>query len=185
MSLKVLLAWAFAEQAHRSVDQKRKYTGEPYIVHPQSVADIVQSVTHDENMVCAALLHDVVEDTSVTLLEIESRFGQDVASLVSDLTDVSTREMGNRKVRKEVDRQHIAKASPRAKTIKLADLIHNTENIVANDKGFAKVYLAEKRLLLEVLTEGDVTLWNRAKNLLEKSERQLYREEDTYDAPTL
>lgn len=93
--------------------------------------------------------------------------------------------MGNRKVRKEVDRQHIAKASPRAKTIKLADLIHNTENIVANDKGFAKVYLAEKRLLLEVLTEGDVTLWNRAKNLLEKSERQLYREEDTYDAPTL
>jgi len=126
-------------------------------------------------MICAAWLHDVVEDTPVTLLEIESRFGQDVASLVSDLTDVSTKEMGTRKVRKEIDRQHISKASPRAKTIKLADLIHNTESIVANDPGFAKVYLAEKRLLMEVLREGDETLWKRAMSLLEDSEAYLRR----------
>lgn len=175
MSLKTLLAWAFAEQAHRSVGQIRKYTGEPYIVHPQSVAEIVQSIPHDENMVCAALLHDVVEDTPVTLLQIERRFGEDVALLVADLTDISTKEMGNRKIRKEVDRQHIAKASPRAKTIKLADLIHNTESIVANDPGFAKVYLAEKRLLMEVLREGDETLWKRAMSLLEDSEAYLRR----------
>ena len=68
---------------------------------------------------------DVVEDTPVSIKDIEDVFGPRVAALVSDLTDVSKPEDGNRATRKELDRQHTAKASPDAKTVKLADLISN------------------------------------------------------------
>ena len=67
-------------------------------------------------MLAAALLHDTVEDTGTPLKDIEAEFGPDVASLVEQLTDVSKPEDGDRKTRKEIDRQHIAKASVRAKT---------------------------------------------------------------------
>lgn len=75
---------------------------------------------------------------------------------------MSTSHDGLRKHRKAKDREHTAKASPQAKTIKLADLIDNTRSIVERDPEFAKVYLAEKALLLEVLRDGDATLWKMA-----------------------
>jgi hypothetical protein len=62
-----------------------------------------------------------------------------------------------------LDRQHSAAAPAAAQTIKVADLISNTRSIVAHDPGFAKVYLEEKRMLLEVLTKADPTLLNKAK----------------------
>lgn len=144
----------------------RKYTGEPYIVHPDEVAGIVASVTDDQAMIAAAYLHDVVEDTAVSLDRVRELFGDDVAGLVEMLTDVSKPEDGNRKARKAIDRNHTASASPRAKTIKLADLISNTASIVTHDAEFAKVYLAEKRLLLDVLREGDATLYAEALRLV-------------------
>ena len=101
-------ALAFATLAHG--DQKRKYTGEMYIVHPIEVMEIVKTVPHDDAMLAAALLHDVVEDTDVTLDEVRSAFGDDVAALVDDLTDVSKPEDGNRKTRKAMDREHSAQA---------------------------------------------------------------------------
>ncbi len=153
-------ALAFATLAHG--DQKRKYTGEMYIVHPIEVMEIVKTVPHDDSMLAAALLHDVVEDTDVTLDEVRSAFGDDVAALVDDLTDVSKPEDGNRKTRKAMDREHSAQASARAQTVKLADLISNSSDILENDPNFAKVFLAEKALLLEVLTKGDKTLHDRA-----------------------
>ena len=58
----------FAKAAHESIDQRRKYSGEPYIVHPKAVAAIVATVTRDEHMISAAWLHDVVEDTLEELL---------------------------------------------------------------------------------------------------------------------
>jgi len=150
----------FATKAHG--DQKRKYTGDPYIVHPIAVANIVKTVPHTDEMIAAALLHDVVEDTPVTLQEIKDTFGSKVAELVDWLTDVSKPEDGNRKTRKAIDRDRLAKAPADAQTIKLADLINNTESIVANDPSFAKVYLLEKKDLLKVLTKGDKTLYNKA-----------------------
>ena len=153
-------ALAFATLAHG--DQKRKYTGDMYIVHPIEVMEIVKTVPHDDAMLAAALLHDVVEDTDVTIEEIEEAFGPDVASLVDDLTDVSKPEDGNRKFRKAMDREHSAKSSARAQTVKLADLISNSADILVNDPNFAKVFIAEKELLLKVLTEGDRTLHDRA-----------------------
>lgn len=153
-------AYRFAIKAHG--DQKRKYTGEPYINHPVAVARLVASVTDDPEMICAALLHDVIEDTPITFDELRDHrhgFGWAIASLVNELTDISKPTDGVRAVRKAIDRDHIASASIRAKTIKLADLIDNSSSIVEHDPGFAKVYMAEKRALLEVLVEGNGDLF--------------------------
>ena len=155
----------FATKAHGDIDHRRKYTSEPYINHPSEVVEIVRSVPHTEAMLAAAWLHDVVEDTPATIEKVHSEFGAEVAALVGFLTDVSKPEDGNRKARKAIDREHTALAPPDAKTVKLADLISNTRSIVEHDPHFAKGYLAEKRLLLEVLKEGDASLWRQAYKL--------------------
>lgn len=149
--------------AHKHLNQRRKYTGEPYFLHCYEVANIVTwAAEYDENMIAAAFLHDVVEDCEVTIEDIQYQFGEDIATLVDELTDISTLCHGNRTVRKEIDRLHIAKASPRAKTIKLADCISNTSSIREYDPRFAKIYLAEKRELLKVLVDGDDHLFKLA-----------------------
>lgn len=158
MTNKVKKAYLFAKKAHK--DQKRKYTGESYVVHPLAVAQTVFAVRGDEEMIIAALLHDTVEDTDVTLLDIVNEFGTNVADLVSDLTDVSIPEDGNRKTRKEIDLFHTKRASARAKTIKLADLIDNSKSILKYDPDFTIVYMKEKRRLLDfALKEGNSNLW--------------------------
>jgi (p)ppGpp synthase/HD superfamily hydrolase len=111
-----------------------------------------------EAMVAAAHLHDVVEDTGVTIETVRDEFGSEVADLVSWLTDVSRPEDGNRAHRKARDREHTAAAPAEAQTVKLADLISNTRSIMAHDPKFAVTYLEEKRALLAVMTRGDATL---------------------------
>lgn len=160
-------ARVFATAAHAAVGQTRKYTFEPYIVHPAEVASIVATVPHTEAMIAAAWLHDTVEDTGVTIEVIRAEFGAEVAELVGWLTDVSRPEHGNRAHRKALDRAHSAMAPAEAQTVKLADLIANTRSIVAHDKAFAKTYLEEKRLLLAVMTKGDPTLMMEARHFIE------------------
>ena len=152
-------ARVFATAAHAAVAQLRKYTNEPYIVHPAEVVailDPIEGVTHE--MLAAAWLHDVVEDTGVTLEVVRAEFGDEVADLVGWLTDVSRPDHGNRAARKAVDRAHSAAAPAEAQTIKYADLISNTRSIAKHDEKFAKTYFEEKRLLLEVMDKGDATL---------------------------
>jgi (p)ppGpp synthase/HD superfamily hydrolase len=156
----------FATAAHTAVAQLRKYTHEPYIVHPAEVAKIVSTVPHTPQMLAAAWLHDVVEDTGVTLETIRAEFGDEVATLVGWLTDVSRPEQGNRATRKAIDRAHSAMAPKEAQTIKLADLISNTRSIMEHDEAFAKTYLVEKRLLLEVMDKGDATLMAEARKYI-------------------
>ena len=160
-------ARVFATAAHAAVGQTRKYTFEPYIVHPAEVASIVATVPHTEAMIAAAWLHDTVEDTGVTIEVIRAEFGAEVAELVGWLTDVSRPEHGNRAHRKALDRAHSAMAPAEAQTVKLADLIANTRSIVAHDKAFAKTYLEEKRLLLAVMTKGDPSLMMEARHFIE------------------
>jgi (p)ppGpp synthase/HD superfamily hydrolase len=149
-------AQVYAMAAHAAVGQRRKYSGEPYIVHPAEVAKIVAGVPGSTpDMVAAAWLHDVVEDTGVTFTDIHMAFGIDIATLVGWLTDVSKPEDGNRAHRKAMDRAHTAEAPAEAQTIKLADLISNSKSIMQHDPAFARTYLEEKRLLLEVITKGD------------------------------
>ena len=151
-------AKAFATAAHKAIDHRRKYTGESYIVHPAAVVEIVRSVPHDQAMIAAAWLHDVVEDTRVTIKQVQEEFGIDIALLVGWLTDVSCSGDGNRSARKALDREHSSAAPARAQTIKVADLIDNTKTIVAYDPKFARVYLPEKQALLSALTLADPTL---------------------------
>lgn len=149
-------------------DQERKYTGEPYWHHPVNVSSIlIESGISNIDMVCAAILHDTVEDTEATLQDIQDEFGLSICDLVDWLTDVSKPEDGNRAVRKKLDRDHTALAPAEAQTVKLADLIDNSESILEHDPKFAKVYMAEKKLLLDVLTKGAPVLLVRAKAIVD------------------
>lgn len=164
-------AYNFASRKH--FGQVRKYTGEPYINHPEEVSKIVESVNHTEDMLCAALMHDCIEDTDCSFDEIKDLFGENTALLVNWLSDISKPEHGNRATRKAIDRVWISQAPSEAKTIKLADLISNSKSICEHDKDFAKVYIKEKELLLEVLTEGEPTLYAQAKDIVEKAKKEL------------
>ena len=163
-------AFYFAAGAHGG--QLRKYTNEPYFVHPLEVARIVASVPHTDEMLAAAFLHDVEEDTSVPHSTIIDFFGRTVAEYVFDLTDYKNASV-NRAARKELDRKRLAAASPEVQTIKVADLISNTSSIVQHDPKFAEIYLQEKAALLEVLVYADPILLDRAKSQLIKSQQQL------------
>jgi hypothetical protein len=163
----------FATEAHQRIDQRRKYSGQPYQEHLKAVASLVAEVSDDAETIAAAWLHDTVEDTPATFGDLEREFGPTVARLVSELTDVSRPGDGNRAVRKAMDRNHTAQASPRAKTVKLADLTDNCRDICRHDPGFARVYLAEAAALLEVLNEGDATLYRHAQKAIGDCARHL------------
>lgn len=165
-------ALIFATKAHG--DQKRKYTSDPYIVHPIAVADRVKWALATEGAdpwivnraVAAAYLHDVVEDTDTGFGTLGLEFGNYVMELVLQVTDVAHPEDGNRAARKEMDRQWLAQSSPIGATIKLADLIDNTSTILDHDPYFAKVYMKEKALLLPLLKHGNDYLWKEASGLV-------------------
>lgn len=147
-----------AMTAHAAVGQRRKYTNAPYHEHCAEVAGIVARIAHDEDMLCAAWLHDTVEDTQLTHDFIAGLFGPRVARLVEGLTDIARPEDGDRAARKRIDRERLALEEAAVQTIKLADMISNLSTIAARDPGYARVYMAEKRALLAVLTRGDAGL---------------------------
>lgn len=160
----------FAVAAHEAIGQKRKYTGVPYWTHCAAVADIVafEAAMPTDEMIAAAWLHDVVEDTQVSGGVITYFFGDTVWNYVAGLTDI---EQGNRKDRKRQACIRLGNACPEVQTIKLADLIDNTSSIVQYDPSFAKVYMQEKRELLGFLLKGDKNLWNRANRIVSDYER--------------
>jgi len=161
-------AIVFAMKHHGK--QKRKYTNEPYINHCINVGNTLYKYGVPDYVVVAAILHDVLEDTSCKPEEIENEFGLDVLRLVLEVTDISKPEDGNRAKRKEIDKQHLAKASVYGQTIKLADLIDNAPSILRYDPNFAKVYMKEKEDLLKVLVKGDYRLYDIAKKSVEAYE---------------
>jgi GTP pyrophosphokinase len=122
-------AYTFAEQAHHG--QVRK-SGEPYILHPVAVAEIIVRMHMDVQSITAALLHDVVEDTTISLDMIKEKFGDTVAALVDGLTKLekirfrSKEELQNENYRK----MFIAMAQDiRVILIKLADRLHNMRTL--------------------------------------------------------
>jgi (p)ppGpp synthase/HD superfamily hydrolase len=173
MTLELKQAEQFARQAHGSINQKRK-SGEDYIVHPLAVRDIIKTVVTDEEMIAAALLHDVLEDVYplnnyYSYDTIRKLFGEHVAVLVLELTNIYTKARFphlNRRQRKHLENERVAKTSPKAKTIKLADIIHNLQT-VHNIGNFAEIYIAEKKEQLIFLKDGHGVLWNNAKEALD------------------
>jgi (p)ppGpp synthase/HD superfamily hydrolase len=159
----------FATKAHANAGQVRKFTGEPYIVHPAAVVELLQAIDPSDEMIAAAWLHDVVEDTDVTLMDIQNEFGTVVAQYIEMLTDSQTRSSGGERIhRKNTNLLHTSQACPEAQSIKLCDLIDNASMVVERDPIFARQYLLEMKRLLLVLTKGDTTLHQRASHIYEK-----------------
>ncbi|WP_026809706.1 HD domain-containing protein [Arenibacter latericius] len=160
-------ALEFARKAHGN--QQRKYKEELYIAHPILVAEMLSEFPHTSEMICAAYLHDVVEDTEVSLKQINKKFGKKVAKLVEELTDEFTKEKYpelNRRWRKKKETERIANISSEAQSIKLADIIDNLPSISKNDPGFAKRYIPEMKALVQVLKSGHPQLLERAQKLV-------------------
>ncbi len=128
-SLKNLLTAAhFAAEKHCGQLRKGE-SGEPYINHPIEVAHILAECLPepDAALLVAALLHDTVEDTSTTREEIAARFGEDVAALVSEVTDDKSLPKERRKALQVENAPH---KSPRAQNLKAADKISNLRSIL-------------------------------------------------------
>ena len=168
----VARAQSFAHDAHDSINQKRKYSGKPYWIHTDEVAEIVSGVTEDPEIIAAAHLHDVLEDVNeepYDYVYIKDLFGSRVVSLVKELTDEFTKKRYpklNRTERKSKEAERLSKLSPDAQTIKLADMISNAKDLKKSDPGFADVYLREKETILEGMTKGNPVLFKRAKKIV-------------------
>ncbi|WP_266032486.1 HD domain-containing protein [Brucella intermedia] len=168
-----VMAMAFAIGAHAAIDQRRKYTGDPYIVHPRAVVKILRDHgINDPHVIGAAWLHDVVEDTQVTIEQIETTIGPRIGHMVSELTNVPL-EFGNRRARLWENLRRSGFASPDSQNIKLADLIDNTRSIVQYDPKFAPKYLEEKADTIDVLTRAKPLLIETARKTLQAGWDQL------------
>lgn len=161
----------FAAWAHASVNHRRKYTGQPYIVHPAEVALLVQRHSmHTPEMVAVAWLHDVLEDTPVPYAQLRQEFGEPIANMVDELTEKPPVVPANRATRKAAEALRLAGVSHSAKVVKLADLLSNSRSIVRHDPKFAQVYLREKaHLLAQALYLPEQPLWQQAWEVLMKN----------------
>ncbi len=127
----LITALDFAANKHRN--QRRKNAdASPYINHPISLANILcnEADVTDMNVICAALLHDTVEDTETTKEELVLEFGQNICDIVMEVTDDKT--IQDKYQRKQLQVEHAAHISTSAKLVKLADKISNLRD-VAND----------------------------------------------------
>lgn len=167
-------AMELARKAHAS--QRRKYTNAPYTDHLAEVAGIVATITdfdtiYPEALIATAWLHDIVEDCGYTAEQLWAELDPGSESItetdqvVRGVLWLSDTEDGNRAARKRLSRERLARAPHWVQTIKCADLISNTGSIAQFDPEFAKVYLEEKRMLLEVMTKADRRLWSIANEI--------------------
>jgi (p)ppGpp synthase/HD superfamily hydrolase len=158
----VFEAMKFSAEAHK--DQKRKFTGNPYFNHLSEVAGIVRTVQSTSDIVqAAAWLHDSVEDQNVDPEEIEKIFGIHVRTAVVALSDL---EVGSREERKRLSRERLSKQPGWIQDIKVADIISNCSSVAMHDPEFAVKYLAEKRLMLDVLRNANPELIKFARKII-------------------
>ena len=126
---KIESAYAFAEDAHRG---QVRTSGEPYITHPVAVAYILLEMCMDTDTICAALLHDVVEDTGVELDTLRKKFGEDVALLVDGVTKIGQVPLNTKEEQAAENIRKILMAMSkdiRVIIIKLADRLHNMRTL--------------------------------------------------------
>lgn len=126
-----LILKALAFSAHKHSDQRRKDAdASPYINHPIGLADVLcnEGGVTDVNVICAALLHDTVEDTETTPDELTVQFGKTICDIVLEVTDDKSLPKSERK---QFQIEHAAHASPQAKLVKLADKICNLRDIAS------------------------------------------------------
>jgi len=122
-------AWEFSVQHHRG---QMRASGEPYIIHPLEVAEVLAEMRMDSTAIAAGLLHDSVEDTPATNAEIVANFGEQVAHIVEGVTNIDKIEFANREDRQaeNVRKMLLAMVSDvRVVLIKLADRLHNMRTL--------------------------------------------------------
>lgn len=149
----ILKAAAITVRAHQG--QKRKYNGRPYVTHPARVAGrvgLLPGVT--EEMVAAAYLHDVLEDTPITKEEIDREISPQVGYYVDWLTNRSKGGGLPRAGCKMLDRQRLAEAPIQVKQIKALDRIDNLLELLDAPADFKRLYAEESLLLADVLGSG-------------------------------
>lgn len=130
MHNKIVAAIAFAARKHR--DQRRKdAAASPYINHPIALANVLanEGGIDDERVLVAAILHDTIEDTETTQQELLREFGQEIASIVMEVTDDKALPKAERK---QLQIEHAASISRRAKLVKLADKICNLRDVAGS-----------------------------------------------------
>ena len=123
-------AIGFAVRAHSGTERRGK--GFPHIVHPMEAVAIVATITPDQEMLAAAALHDVVEDTDFTIGDIRSAFGERIASLVEKETDIEIAEMDSSKswhARKQAAIDRLAETPRDAKIVAMGDKLSNMRAI--------------------------------------------------------
>lgn len=126
---KIISAYEFAAKAHAN---QFRSSGEPYITHPLAVSFILLELGMDTDTICAAMLHDVVEDTDVTLEEVKKRFGQDVAMLVDGVTKLGKIPLFTKEEQQAENVRKILLAMSqdiRVIIIKLCDRLHNMRTL--------------------------------------------------------
>jgi len=123
-------ALAFAAHKHRAQRRKDKEAS-PYINHPIALADLLanEAGVEDPVTLCAALLHDTIEDTETTYAELRRLFGRAIADVVREVTDDKNLDKA---LRKELQVKHAPYLSQRAKLVKLADKICNLRDMSTN-----------------------------------------------------
>ena len=120
-------ALAFSAKKH-SKQTRKDIDKSPYINHPIALANILaQRWVIDENVLCAAILHDTIEDTKTTADELRKHFGEKITSIVLEVSDDKSLE---KEVRKQLQIDHAASLSKEAKLVKLADKIANITDII-------------------------------------------------------
>ncbi len=125
-------AFAVAKECH---GEQRRRSGEPYIIHPIAVADILVDLGMDWQSIVAALLHDVVEDTEYTIEQLKSEFGEDVAVLVDGVTKLGQVQLNSRDSKEQAQAENVRKMllamskDIRVIIVKLADRLHNMRTL--------------------------------------------------------
>ena len=161
MSKLIIEAADLAARAHAG--QRRKGEGDvPYVNHCTAVARLVATVTDDEAVLAAALLHDVVEDSETTLEEIEAQFGPTVAAIVNTVTDSPAVTSLPLDERKAAQADKMRSASRGAKLVKIADQTSNLTDIVDMPPGWSadkmKTYLKGAQTVVDACRGTDETL---------------------------
>ena len=166
--MKIIKAITFASEKHKN--QIRRGTKLPYVTHPIIVSEFVRKYKGNSknitDLVCASLLHDVLEDTDTSKEELEQNFGKLVASLVIDLTSDKT-EMKKYNSKNEYLIEKMINMSSYALVIKLCDRL---SNILDNP---TKNYLQDTKIMVKEI-ENKITLTKTAQKVIKEMKKVLY-----------
>lgn len=197
----IIEAYDIAKEAHKL--QQRSYTHSAYIIHPMEIASYLSSISHvTKDEVIAALLHDVVEDCGFSLKELGQNFGEKVEHHITYLTDIATKEDGNRDKRTALNFEHFKKSIDETKNIKALDIISNSRTILICDSRFSVDYIkplaymnhyfqehnavdsSVKELLTTMITLGqEIQLVHQKHNILKLDKKKGHDGDFIYDEP--